>query len=198
MPGLSGAGRGVLLRAGAGAGAGRAPRGSGLPVPGALGRGTAVGGGRSLTCAASSFVSCSGLGRIWTFSGRWRRHLRNLRRDRQRPWAGAPPPPGTPGQGRARRLRSLRRRRPKVSLRSLPGRAPPPAAPSSPARPWPRPQRCSRHRPRSGGLGAIQPRQGRLRAGTGLSLSPLSSGVVCWGCCCRAAQMRSPASPTKP
>lgn len=183
-------------RSGSGLGA------AGARCPGEGGGGSRRGGGRSLTCAASSFVSCSGLGRIWTFSGRWRRHLRNLRRDRQRPWAGAPSPPGTPGQGRARRLRSLRQLRPKVSLRSRRGRGPPPAAPSSPTRR--RPQRCSRSRPRCrcrsrfGRLGAIHPRQGRLRAGTGLSLSPLSPEVVCWGCRCRAAKTQSPASTTKP
>jgi len=55
------------------------------PVPWGGGSGSRRGGGRSLTCAASSFVSCSGLGRIWTFCGRWRRHPRNLRRDGQRP-----------------------------------------------------------------------------------------------------------------
>lgn len=97
-------------------------RGLRCRCPGEGGGGSRRGGGRWLTCAASSFVSCSGLGRIWTFSGRWRRHPRNLRRDRQRPWAGAPSPPGTPGQDRPRRLRSLRRLRPKVSLRSRRGR----------------------------------------------------------------------------
>lgn len=67
-----------------------APAGlSGGRFPGGCGDGSGRGGRLCLTCAASSFVSCSDLGRIWTFFGRWRRHPRNLRKDRQRLWAGA-------------------------------------------------------------------------------------------------------------
>lgn len=88
----AGAGKNILLQAGAG----RPLRAAGLAgdrFPGDWGDGSGRGGRRCLTCAASSFVSCSDLGRIWTFFGRWRRHPRNLRKDRQRLWAGARSPP---------------------------------------------------------------------------------------------------------
>lgn len=87
-----------------------------------------------LTCAASSFVSCSDLGKIWTFFDRWRRHPRNLRRDRQRLWLGLAPR-SPPGWGRAplpRRLCpeiSLRWRRGRAGRRALPA-AGPSAAPA--------------------------------------------------------------------
>lgn len=37
----------------------------------------------ALTCVAASCVSWSGLKPIWTFFGRWRKHLRNLKSERR-------------------------------------------------------------------------------------------------------------------
>lgn len=56
---------------------------------------------RGLTCVAASSVSWSGSKPIWTFSGRWRKHLQNLKSGRRyrRPNGGgrARQPPGASG-----------------------------------------------------------------------------------------------------
>ena len=67
---------------------------------------------RGLTCVAASSVSWSGLKPIWTFFGRWRKHLQNLKSGRRHVRQNGGRAPQHPGASGSRNPRGPHPRRP--------------------------------------------------------------------------------------